>query len=498
MQVKKTLGGLILAGTLTLPLTAPAQAADFSDLPPSHWAYESMMTAVSLGIVQGTGDGQISPTAVMSWGQFLSIYARTFAQEAYADALARGLAWDQAGYAASIEAGFLREEDGLPVSADTLEQPISRQDAAVLLYYAVPEDSYYIPLGDYAFFWEPPMDPTLLSDWKSMDSLHQEAVAALAERYIIQGKEDGSFGCNDTIQRADGTVLIVRALESLDRSMSGEEKEITVRFMDADSGQPFLPDRQVTASIMDWTSDLAEELDIGYYSYAYAPETPERISSICDTYTLYYSPMTEEEREEADFWDAVERGEASYEDIWDLDIWLTRQGSNPRKQQLLFGDENKYRFSGEEEAQAAMTTITVPVWQISNGVKVSANMSLQVHAALAEDIQEIFTEIYNDPEQFPIHDVGGYSWRGDSATGEHNCGTAIDINANENYQVRDGQAMVGSCWEPGENPYSLPADGSVVRIFTAHGWSWGGAAWSYSTDPAEGYHDYMHFSYMGG
>ena len=44
-------------------------------------------------------------------------------------------------------------------------------------------------------------------------------------------------------------------------------------------------------------------------------------------------------------------------------------------------------------------------------------------AALAEDVKEIFTEIYNDPERFPIHDVGGYAWRGDSATGEHNCGT---------------------------------------------------------------------------
>ena len=94
--------------------------------------------------------------------------------------------------------------------------------------------------------------------------------------------------------------------------------------------------------------------------------------------------------------------------------------------------------------------------------------------------------------------MGGYSWRGDSATGEHNCGTAIDINSNENYQVRDGAAMAGSLWNPGSNPYSIPAGGSVVRIFAEHGWSWGGNAWAYSTDPSQGYHDYMHFSYMGG
>ena len=118
-------------------------------------------------------------------------------------------------------------------------------------------------------------------------------------------------------------------------------------------------------------------------------------------------------------------------------------------------------------------------------------------AALAEDVKEIFTEIYNDPERFPIHDVGGYAWRGDSATGEHNCGTAIDINANENYQIRDGQVLAGSCWEPGTNPRSISPDSSVVRIFAEHGWSWGGDAWAYSSDDSEGYHDYMHFSYMG-
>ena len=104
-----------------------------------------------------------------------------------------------------------------------------------------------------------------------------------------------------------------------------------------------------------------------------------------------------------------------------------------------------------EEVPNYHTTVTVPVWQLSGGEKVSSTLTLSVHAALAEDVKEIFTEIYNDPEQFPIHDVGGYSWRGDTATGEHNCGTAIDINANENYQIRDGQieaAAAGSREQP--------------------------------------------------
>ena len=51
--------------------------------------------------------------------------------------------------------------------------------------------------------------------------------------------------------------------------------------------------------------------------------------------------------------------------------------------------------------------------------------------------------------------------------------------------------------EPGTNPRSISPDSSVVRIFAEHGWSWGGDAWAYSSDDSEGYHDYMHFSYMG-
>ena len=145
-----------------------------------------------------------------------------------------------------------------------------------------------------------------------------------------------------------------------------------------------------------------------------------------------------------------------------------------------------------------MTTVTVPVWKLdSNGGKSTSTASLTVNAALAEDITAIFTEIYNDPEQFPIHDLGGYDWRGDSATGEHNCGTAIDINANWNCQIREGKVEAGQLWAPGVEPYSISPEGSVVRIFAQHGWSWGGDAWAWSSDISEGYHDYMHFSYMG-
>ncbi len=534
MHTVKRVCTLVLTGLLALPMAAPAgaAAASFSDLPSSHWAYIAMTEAAGYGILQGTGANTMSPSAPLTWPQFLAMAARAFAPEEYARSAASGAAWDQAGLDAARSAGLL---EGLDEAA--LTGAVTRQDAALLLCNALPEE--YTPS-----FWDQPIDPTALSDWGRMDSLRQEAVAELARRCVIQGKADGSFGYADPLQRCDGAVLLMRVLEQVDNSCRGESQTVTLHILNADTGEALLPDQQVETEVSTYLSSLANGLDVGYYVYDYDRETASYTSTACDSYTLYFRPMTGAEIQEEQFWEKVERGEAAYEDYYKQDFWLSFQGDNARKHILLFGDESKSRFASQEEAAAAMTTVTVPVWQLSGGEKVSSTLTLSVHAALAEDVKEIFTEIYNDPaaamttvtvpvwqlsggekvsstltlsvhaalaedvkeifteiyndpERFPIHDVGGYAWRGDSATGEHNCGTAIDINANENYQIRDGQVLAGSCWEPGSNAYSISPDSSVVRIFAEHGWSWGGDAWAYSSDDSEGYHDYMHFSYMG-
>ena len=80
MHLRKTLLVLSLTGALAAPLSLPALAADFADLPEPHWAYDTMMEAVGLGLLQGTGGGQISPSATMTWAEFLSVYRRASAR----------------------------------------------------------------------------------------------------------------------------------------------------------------------------------------------------------------------------------------------------------------------------------------------------------------------------------------------------------------------------------------------------------------------------------
>ncbi|MGN1013751.1 MAG: M15 family metallopeptidase, partial [Butyricicoccus sp.] len=159
----------------------------------------------------------------------------------------------------------------------------------------------------------------------------------------------------------------------------------------------------------------------------------------------------------------------------------------------IFGAGTTYyrRYSSEAEAAAHQTTIQIPVWRLkSNGQKYSDTVSLTVNSGIADTVKQIFQEIYESDEKFPIKDIGGYNWRGDNSSSQHCLGLAIDINYNENYMCsNNGTALTGSYWLPGSDPYSIAADSDVVRIFAKYGFGWGGT-WSSKKD-------YMHFSYFG-
>lgn len=134
-----------------------------------------------------------------------------------------------------------------------------------------------------------------------------------------------------------------------------------------------------------------------------------------------------------------------------------------------------------------MVWVEVPVWNLKNGKKVSSKARIQVLNLLADEVKEIFTEIYNGPEKFPIKSVGGYNWRPNGIESLHSLGRAIDINPDENPQLSpDGVVLVGKKWEPYQNPYSITPEGDVVRAFTSRGWVWG----ANYTRP-----DYMHFDF---
>lgn len=400
--MRKPLSPLLLLALL-VTLARPAMA--YADLPADHWAYADMSRAVTLGVLKGYEDGTMHPEASLSWGQCLLMLGRAF----YGDTLAaqpvdESLHWATGAYAAALSVGVLEEPDFLPIATTGLDALVTRQDMAVLLDRAfLISGAKAVEVGHFP----------LLSDFSDLPMAYQPSVLRCSARGMINGYEDGRFGGGDTLTRAAGSALIVRALAL--------------------------------------TADLSDE------------STAE---------TLGPKPAI-----------AVEPGP------------LTVLGCNPDKLVRLYGTADMSRYPSREEAEAHMADVTVPVWRLSltSGIKTPSQLTFTVNAVLAEDITAIFTEIFNDPEQFPIYSIGGYDWRGDSAKGEHNCGTAVDINYIENYQISySGRIGAGECWLPGENPWSISPGGSVVRIFNAHGYTWGGNGW-----PDTSGKDYMHFSYLG-
>ncbi|MGN1098405.1 MAG: M15 family metallopeptidase, partial [Clostridia bacterium] len=149
----------------------------------------------------------------------------------------------------------------------------------------------------------------------------------------------------------------------------------------------------------------------------------------------------------------------------------------------------------KEQADSQMCEITVDIWELKNGEKVSGTMTLTIHKNIAEIVKDVFDDIYNGSEKFPIDKAGtyGYYFRttaGTNRLSEHATGTAIDINPDQNYCVYSDGSTVGSLYAPGENPYSIQKFGDCWNAFVTHGFTWGGDAWDSPKD-------YMHFSYLG-
>ena len=166
-----------------------------------------------------------------------------------------------------------------------------------------------------------------------------------------------------------------------------------------------------------------------------------------------------------------------------------RSMTNADRRQALFGNPNKAYFTSSSDAGSHIVGVTVKTWDInSSGAKYTRTWTIYVNTVVAREVKAIFDYIYNSPEKFPIHALGGARY---SDTMRHSWGCAIDINPVENYYVnyKTGQQVGSFCYKNGSSPYSITPNSSVVKAFAMYGWGWGGQGWSTAVD-------YMHFSIL--
>ena len=333
------------------------------------------------------------------------------------------------------------------------------------------------------------------------------------EQGLVAGKGGGLFAPDDTITRQDLCIMLRNVLDAVGADAAGDLSMLNT-YTDGGTVSPYA--REAVAAMLRNGILLGSDGKLDPKGTASREQALILAYRLFNDYRLYFDTgdaygaimiPTFGESDRASAPDTYEKPTGSLiiplqsvamgiqedqdEPSDDLDLSAL---DDEYKRALVYGEDGE-PYEDEEAAREHMVEIEVPVWRLtSDGEKIESTAFLTVHEALADILTEVFTEIFEGDEQFPIANVGGFAWRSNTRS-EHRQGTAIDINWESNMEAdvnEDGTLTptTGDHWLPGEDPLSIPADGDVVRAFKSHGFSWGGDAWNDKVD-------YMHFSFFG-
>jgi len=346
---------------------------------------------------------------------------------------------------------------------------ITRQEAAKMLY------NFCLVMKEGAVF----DDATDVKDYvddEKIASWAKGAVRVLSGIGIMNGKEGNKFCPNDNLTIEEAVVLISRAMQDGEEQVYQPETIIG----ETNYGEPVLEEGKTeTISFHDLPN--AKEYEVKIIEYRNTIHSDEMGAKDPVIYIVNEKEFTFNTKPVRRYEITVTAGNKTKN--FEIKTSQLRPWSENLAEIEAYGLPTT-----KEEADALMEEVTVDVWKISGGKKVASKATFTVHKAIAEKVRCIFKEIFEGEEKFPINSIGGYAWRGGKS--EHNYGTALDINPNENYCIYTSGEIVGSFYKPYENPYSIKPYGEVVEIFEKYGFNWGADTW-------RGNRDYMHFSYCG-
>ena len=313
----------------------------------------------------------------------------------------------------------------------------------------------------------------VFADIKDADEIADWAknhVAFMMDNNIMAGDEQGYFHPNDNVTREEAAIIAYRCFVRYGKEFVGSIKTLLRDTKDAKGNiiktlvKNIVLPSGATVALANADNADAEAVQTPTLGAEFAPSgTPLQTPGADGLYRL------------KSYSETLASGEAA------------------EKEARIFGDGGKY--TSADQANAHMTDVTVKVWRLDGNNKYyTANVTFKINEKLKDDVIAIFDEIYQSPVKAPIKDATAYSWRNAMSSGtysDHNYGTAIDLNYNENYCVYASGTVVGTFYDPDNSVYSFPANGVVIQTFAKYGWLWGGNAW------VNGTVDNMHFTYLG-
>ena len=148
-MMKARILSLFLALTLLTGSASPALAAGgYSDVPRDHWAAQSVRRAGELGLFQGVGGGRFGLGEPITRAAFVTALVRLFGWEAerpqspaFSDVPAG--AW----YFSAVETAFAHDAFRLQQGRFRPEDPITREEMAVMLVRSLGYTSLAVTLG---------------------------------------------------------------------------------------------------------------------------------------------------------------------------------------------------------------------------------------------------------------------------------------------------------------------------------------------------------------
>ncbi|MBQ7109222.1 MAG: S-layer homology domain-containing protein [Clostridia bacterium] len=457
-KITKSLTGLVAALLLFTQLSASAYEPDF-------WAEDAVKNATALSIISeqfaekpfnlAISRNDFVNVAVNLYATLTSENVSTHSTQPFTDT---SEPFPNMAYYAGIVSG---DGEGHFFPQGTL----TRQEMCKIITSLLDSAGVLGPYYPSENVFSDILDADQIAPWA------KNHVAFMLDNHLMAGDDVGTFRPTDPVTRQEAAIIAYRCYVLYGKNLEGQIKT-TLRETKDINGATIctlyktitLPSGATVELRYADNPDAAGENNSWIADSATAPSgTPLQIKGADGLYRL------------KTYTETLSSGEAA------------------EKAARIFPD-GKY-YTSQEEADANMTEVTVNVWMLNeNNEKYASTLTFRINTALKDDIYAIFEEIFYSDDKPPIKNATAYAWRNAMSSGvysDHNYGTAIDLNYNENYCVYKSGTTIGSFYDPESSVYSFPPDGTVIQTFTKYGWLWGGDAW------INGTRDHMHFSYLG-
>lgn len=180
----------------------------FSDVPATHWAYDSIMSLVDKGVISGYDNGTFKPDGLVSRSEFATMMTRalqiplvTNATPTFVDVGRNDWEFVYVETAKKYLTGY---QQGNSYYFKGKERAV-REDMAVALVKALKLENQQVDVNELK---------KIYTDYSSISPNLQKYVLIAYKNNLMGGYPDGTFGAQKAITRAETASLLIRVLNS--------------------------------------------------------------------------------------------------------------------------------------------------------------------------------------------------------------------------------------------------------------------------------------------